>query len=68
MVEYDESGSIGKRYRKQDEIGTPWCVTVDYQTKEDQTVTIRHRDSMKQERVPMSALAAWLENETRWVR
>lgn len=68
MIEYDDSGSIGKRYRRQDEIGTPWCITVDYTTKEDQTVTIRHRDSMKQERVPMADIAAWLEKETRWVR
>jgi glycyl-tRNA synthetase len=68
MIEYDDSGSIGKRYRRQDEVGTPWCVTVDYQTKEDQTVTIRHRDSMKQERVSMKEIASWLEKETRWVR
>jgi len=52
-VEYDESGSIGKRYRRQDEIGTPWCFTVDYQTKDDRTVTIRDRDSMSQERIKM---------------
>ncbi len=47
-AEYDESGSIGKRYRRQDEVGTPWCVTVDYTTLEDGTVTLRHRDSMAQ--------------------
>jgi glycyl-tRNA synthetase len=51
QAEYDESGSIGKRYRRQDEIGTPWCVTVDHQTLEDRTVTIRDRDSLAQERV-----------------
>lgn len=51
---YEEKDAIGKRYRRQDAIGTPFCVTVDHQTKEDGTVTIRHRDSMEQERVPMS--------------
>ncbi|MDO4799704.1 MAG: glycine--tRNA ligase [Bacillota bacterium] len=50
-VEYDEAGAIGKRYRRQDEIGTPFCITVDFDTLEDGTVTIRHRDSMAQERV-----------------
>lgn len=51
---YEEKDAIGKRYRRQDAIGTPFCVTIDHQTKEDGTVTIRHRDSMKQERVAMS--------------
>ena len=51
---YEEKDAIGKRYRRQDAIGTPFCVTIDHQTKEDNTVTIRHRDSMSQERVPMS--------------
>ena len=50
---YEEKDAIGKRYRRQDAIGTPFCVTIDHQTKEDQTVTIRYRDSMKQERVPL---------------
>ncbi len=54
---YEEKDSIGKRYRRMDAIGTPFCVTVDHQTKEDQTVTIRHRDSMQQERVEISRLA-----------
>lgn len=54
---YDQSGAIGRRYRRMDEIGTPYCITVDYDTKEDSTVTIRYRDSMKQERVPVSELA-----------
>ncbi len=53
---YEEKDSIGKRYRRMDALGTPFCVTVDYQTKEDDTVTIRHRDSMEQERIPISAL------------
>jgi glycyl-tRNA synthetase len=55
---YEEKDAIGKRYRRQDAIGTPFCVTIDHQTKEDNTVTIRHRDSMKQERIPMSEVKA----------
>ncbi|MDB5192619.1 MAG: glycyl-tRNA synthetase [Segetibacter sp.] len=51
---YEEKDTIGKRYRRMDAIGTPYCVTIDHQTKEDQTVTIRYRDSMQQERIPMS--------------
>ena len=53
---YDDGGAIGKRYTRQDLIGTPYCIAVDYQTMEDNTVTIRHRDSMEQERVPISEL------------
>jgi len=53
LAEYDDSGAIGRRYRRQDEIGTPFCITVDYDTREDQTVTIRDRDSMAQVRVPV---------------
>lgn len=56
MCQYDESGAIGRRYRRQDEIGTPYCVTVDYQTLEDGTVTVRDRDSMKQERVKLEEI------------
>ena len=55
-VEYDETGSIGKRYRRQDEIGTPFCITVDFETENDGCVTIRHRDSMTQERVKIEEL------------
>ncbi len=55
-VLYDEAASIGKRYRRQDEIGTPFCVTVDFDTLNDKAVTVRHRDTMKQERVPMDQL------------
>ena len=55
-VTYDDAGSIGKRYRRQDEIGTPLCITVDYDTLEDQAVTIRHRDTMAQERVKIADL------------
>jgi glycyl-tRNA synthetase len=55
---YDEKDSIGKRYRRQDAIGTPYCITIDYQTAQDETVTIRYRDTMLQERVPISELRA----------
>jgi len=57
QAEYDEGGSIGKRYRRQDEIGTPYCVTVDHQSLEDRTVTVRDRDTLAQERVAVDALA-----------
>lgn len=56
LVVYDEVGSIGRRYRRQDEIGTPWCVTIDHQSLEDETVTVRDRDSLKQERVKIKDL------------
>ncbi|NNM66626.1 MAG: glycine--tRNA ligase [Spirochaetales bacterium] len=58
----EPTGNIGKNYRRQDEIGTPYCLTVDYQTKEDQTVTIRYRDSMKQERVKIAELSGFIRN------
>ena len=61
--QYDEKDSIGKRYRRQDAIGTPFCVTVDHQTLEDNTVTIRHRDSMQQERVAIADLEQIIDNE-----
>ncbi|MDQ2180538.1 glycine--tRNA ligase [Marinifilum breve] len=60
--QYDEKDSIGKRYRRQDAIGTPFCVTVDHQSLEDNTVTIRHRDSMEQERIEISKLAEILDS------
>jgi glycyl-tRNA synthetase len=56
--QYDEKDSIGKRYRRQDAIGTPFCITIDHQTLEDGSVTIRHRDTMQQHRVPIAAVAA----------
>jgi glycyl-tRNA synthetase len=56
LAEYDDSGAIGRRYRRQDEIGTPFAVTVDYDTKDNNTVTLRDRDSMKQIRVPIAQL------------
>ncbi len=61
MVEYDEGGSIGKRYRRQDEIGTPFCLTIDHQSVEDRTVTLRDRDSLAQERVAIEVLAENIE-------
>lgn len=63
LVEFDDSGNIGKMYRRQDEIGTPYCLTVDYQTLEDETVTIRNRDTMKQERVNISLIKKYFENK-----
>ncbi len=62
-VQYDTKDAIGRRYRRQDAIGTPYCVTVDHQTLEDDTVTIRERDSMKQERVPISTLHGTLDDK-----
>ena len=56
--QYDEKDSIGKRYRRQDAIGTPYCITVDHQTLEDNCVTIRFRDTMEQERVPIDSLSS----------
>jgi glycyl-tRNA synthetase len=61
-AEYDTGGSIGKRYRRQDEIGTPWGVTVDHQTLEDRTVTLRDRDSLSQDRIAIDALGDELES------
>ena len=62
-TDYDQAGAIGRRYRRQDEAGTPFCVTVDYQSKEDGTVTLRFRDSMEQVRVPKAELASRLRQE-----
>ena len=64
-VFYDESGSIGRRYRRQDEVGTPFGITVDFDTKDDNTVTVRHRDSMEQERVPIGELVAFFAQHIR---
>jgi glycyl-tRNA synthetase len=63
---YDDSGSIGRRYRRQDEIGTPFCVTIDYQTMEDETVTIRDRDTMNQERIAIKDLKRYLMEKLRY--
>jgi glycyl-tRNA synthetase len=59
-IEYDESAAIGRRYRRQDEIGTPFCITVDFETKDDQAVTIRERDSMEQKRIPLDKVVSYL--------
>ncbi|MBF6609363.1 MAG: glycine--tRNA ligase [Flavobacterium sp.] len=62
-VSYDEKDAVGRRYRRQDALGTPFCITVDHQTLEDETVTIRHRDSMKQDRIPISEISPIVERE-----
>ena len=59
--EFDDNGNVGKRYRRQDEIGTPYCITVDFDTLEKGTVTVRDRDTMKQESVKVEELAGWLK-------
>ena len=62
-VIYDDTGSIGKRYRRQDAIGTPFCITIDFDTENDGAVTIRERDSMQQVRLPIGELKAYLEEK-----
>jgi glycyl-tRNA synthetase len=59
-VFYDDAGNIGRRYRRQDEAGTPWCVTLDFETANDGKVTLRDRDSMLQERIAVDAVEGWL--------
>ena len=66
MVEYDEAGSIGKRYRRQDEIGTPFCITYDFDSEEDNCVTVRDRDTMKQERIKIDDLKDYLINKIKF--
>lgn len=63
--DYDESGSVGKRYRRHDEIGTPYCITYDYESKDDRCVTVRDRDTMTQERISIDALSAYLHSKLR---
>ena len=63
VVSWDDRGNIGKRYLAQDEIGTPWCVTIDYDTLENDTVTVRDRDTTKQERVNVSKLASYFSEK-----
>ena len=63
MVDYDLPGSIGKRYRRQDEIGTPYCITVDFDTETDQTVTLRDRDTMEQIRLPIAEIRQYLDGK-----
>jgi glycyl-tRNA synthetase len=60
MCDYDDAGAIGRRYRRQDEVGTPFCVTVDFDSIDDQRVTVRERDSMAQDRLPIANLVDYL--------
>ncbi|MBX3088812.1 MAG: glycine--tRNA ligase, partial [Cryobacterium sp.] len=62
-IEFDDAGAIGRRYRRQDEIGTPFAITVDFDTLEDQAVTVRERDSMTQERVSLDKLQGYLAEQ-----
>lgn len=66
MCTYDEAGSIGKRYRRQDEIGTPFCVTVDFDTEKDNTVTVRDRDSMEQIRISADKLEEYIAEKIKF--
>ena len=66
MVDYDESGSIGKRYRREDEIGTPYCITVDFDSLEDNCVTVRDRDTMKQERIKITDVKDYIEEKIKF--
>ena len=66
MCDYDEAGSIGKRYRREDEIGTPYCVTIDFDTLEDECVTIRDRDTMEQVRVKIDELENWINEKVQF--
>ncbi|MGE5583462.1 MAG: glycine--tRNA ligase [Bacillota bacterium] len=66
MVDYDDSKAIGRRYRRQDEIGTPYCVTVDFESINDKAVTVRDRDSMEQERIPVTELYKYLFEKLAW--
>jgi glycyl-tRNA synthetase len=59
-IDFDDSGAIGRRYRRQDEIGTPYCITVDFESLEDNAVTIRERDSMEQVRISIDQVETWL--------
>ena len=62
MCDYDETQAIGRRYRRQDELGTPYCVTYDFDSVDDKAVTVRERDSMEQERVPSRLWSAYLQD------
>jgi glycyl-tRNA synthetase len=66
MVDYDEAGSIGKRYRRHDEIGTPLCITFDYDSLEDNCVTVRDRDTMEQQRVKIEDLEKLIEQKLKF--
>ena len=62
-VFYDESGAVGRRYRRQDEAGTPFCITIDNESLENNTATIRHRDSMKQDRIAVGQIKKYLADQ-----
>ena len=66
VSQYDDVANIGRRYRRQDEIGTPFCVTIDFQTLDDQTVTVRERDGMTQIRLPIGELTMYLLERVTW--
>ena len=66
MFDYDEAGSIGKRYRREDEIGTPYCITVDFDTLEDNMVTIRDRDTMEQVRIEIDKVKDWVNEKLKF--
>ena len=68
MVDYDESGSIGKRYRRQDEIGTPFCLTYDFNSENDNCVTVRFRDTMQQERISIDKLKDFIREQVKIIR
>ena len=66
MVDFDETGSIGKRYRRQDEIGTPFCITYDFESENDGMVTVRDRDTMEQVRMPITELKQYIEEKIKF--
>ena len=66
MIDVDLAGAIGRRYRRQDEVGTPLCVTVDFETIDDRAVTVRERDTMQQDRVPIDGLVTHLRERFPW--
>jgi glycyl-tRNA synthetase len=66
LVDYDEAGSIGKRYRRHDEIGTPYCITYDFDSKDDNMVTVRDRDTMEQSRIPISELVSFIQEKIKF--
>ena len=63
MIDFDDAGSIGKRYRRQDEIGTPFCITYDFDSEQDGCVTVRDRDTMEQTRLPIGELSAFIKSK-----
>ena len=66
MVDFDETGSIGKRYRRQDEVGTPFCITYDFESENDGMVTVRDRDTMEQTRIPITELKQYIEEKIKF--